>query len=221
MLSSLRRRHLVRRRTTSENDLLCNCSSRRRHVIWVFAFSRTRCGTTETRGRHVFRKVSSRSRWRCSSGRVAPSTTRRTRSRPRRRRWHVVDGRSRLRSPSLTAIEGWIRTWWRWRWDSRRRSVGWASMNSRRRQSRGRWWHSTIRLQQGVRRHWRGQSSATISVSCHAIWLTRCEPDQFDEQCLLVRRLQLDVNDILAESIEHLLGINVGVRLGVFCLGQL
>lgn len=50
-----------------------------------------------------------------------------------------------------------------------------------------------------------------------AIWLSRREASEFNEKSLRVRRIQLDVDDVLAECFEHFLRIHVGRRIGIFC----
>ena len=57
------------------------------------------------------------------------------------------------------------------------------------------------------------------AVRQNSVWLTRTEPDKLYEQRLGIRRGKLLIDDIFAECIEHLDGVDICVWIGGLCSG--
>lgn len=74
-----------------------------------------------------------------------------------------------------------------------------------------------------MRAHERGLGRAGRAVergnrAHETIWLSRREASEFDEKSLRVRWIQLDIDDVLAECLEHFLRVHIGRRIRIFCI---
>lgn len=88
----------------------------------------------------------------------------------------------------------------------------------------GRVWEGTWIVGMAVNRLMRcmrGRGSARMGrtpVRQERVWLAGNEPDELYEECLGIGRRKFLVDDVLAERIEHLDGINIRIRTRASCL---